>query len=233
VAAQRARRRSRVIPHRGPPRPACPRDRRLMRCGVWRVQDNVVPGTEWGALKPTTKWGQMPVLRLPDGTEMTQSKALCRYLARTSKTPEGKALYPDDPLTAFQIDELWEALEDVRNKLVPTFSIADQAEKEAARAALFAEGGAIFEGLKQVETLVSATDGYLVGGKLTLADIELFIVVNQMRAGFLDGCPKTGWLEKLPKLEKVVATVTATPAVKAYYAGKAASNKVFAAHAGE
>ena len=55
----------------------------------------------------------------------------------------------------------------------------------------------------------------------------------RMRAGFLDGCPKTGWLEKLPKLEKVVATVTATPAVKAYYAGKAASNKVFAAHAGE
>lgn len=192
-----------------------------------------MPGTEWGALKPTTKWGQMPVLRLADGSEMTQSKPMARFLAKTSKTPEGKALYPDDPKAAFQVDELMEAIDDVRSKLVPTFSIADQAEKEAARAALFVEGGAIFDGLKKVQSVVTTDDGYFVGGKLTLADISLFIMVNQCRAGFLDGIPKAGWLEKLPKLEKIVNTVTNTPAVKAYYSEKAASNKVYAAHAGE
>jgi glutathione S-transferase len=197
------------------------------------LQDNVVPGTEWGALKPTTKWGQMAVLRLPDGSEMTQSKPMVRFLARTSKTPEGKALYPDDPKAAFQVDELMEAIDDVRNKVVPTFSISDQAEKEAARAALFIEGGAIFDGLKKMEENVTNDDGYFVGGKLTLADVLLFIMVNQFRAGFLDGCPKAGWLEKLPKLEKIVNTVTNTPSVKAYYSEKAASNKVFAAHAGQ
>ena len=49
--------------------------------------------------------------------------------------------------------------------------------------------------------------------------------------GFLDGIPTDGWLQKLPKLEKIVNKVASTPSIKAYYAAKVASNKVFTPHA--
>jgi len=194
-------------------------------------QDNLVPGTEWGALKPTTKFGQMPVLRLANGKELAQSQPMVRYLARTSTTPLGKSLYPiDDAYAAFQIDEYMVAVEDARNKLMPTFAIADQAEKEAARTALFQEGGAVFDGLKKLEGSLG-NDAFMVGNKLSLADLGLFVTVNQCRAGFLDGIPVSGWLEKMPKLEKIVNAVAAVPEIKAYYTEKAAANKLYTPHA--
>jgi len=139
----------------------------------------------WAELKPTTKFGQVPVLRLADGRELAQSHAIVRYLARTSTIPEGAALYPvDDAYAAFQIDQYMAAVDDVRAKLVPTFSIADQAAKEAARVALFEEDGAMFVGFKKIEASLDAPDdGYMVGGKLSLADLALFVAVNQCRAG--------------------------------------------------
>ena len=138
----------------------------------------------WSELKPTTKFGQMPVLRLADGRELAQSLAIARYLARTSATPQGAALYPvDDAYAAFQIDQYMMAVDDCRNKLVSTFSIQDPAAKEAARAALFTDDGAIFMGLKKIEQTIEKDDGYMVGGKLSLADLSLFVAVNQCRSG--------------------------------------------------
>ena len=48
-------------------------------------------------------------------------------------------------MQAYRIDEMIDTFEDARMKIVPTFAIAGQAEKEAARAALFVEGGAVHE----------------------------------------------------------------------------------------
>jgi glutathione S-transferase len=241
----------------------------------------------WPELKPTTKFGQMPVLRFADGKELAQSTAIARYLSRTSTVPECNNLYPvDDAYAACLVDQYMMAVDEVRAKLVPTFSIPDQAAKEAARAALFAEDGAMFLGFKKIEASLEADDGYMVGGRLSLADLALFCAVNQCRAGknrhlpsrnrtqriatsdshpcstkplsrrrgspslnwhrasinvcgtlvlatgFMDGVPTDGWLQKLPKLEKIVNNVTAVPKLKAYYAEKAAGNKLFAPHAG-
>ena len=57
----------------------------------------------------------------------------------------------------------------------------------------------------------------MVGGATTLADVWLFVVVNQFRAGWMDGVPADGWMEQLPKLQAVVKTVGAVPELKAYY----------------
>lgn len=153
-------------------------------------QDQYVSGAggtdmlAWPELKPTTKFGQMPVLRFADGKELAQSTAIARYLARISTDPECKALYPvDDAYAAFQVDQYMMAVDDVRAKLVPTFAISDQAAKEAARAALFAEDGAMFLGFKKISLSLETDDGYMIGGKLSLADLALFVAVNQCRAG--------------------------------------------------
>jgi hypothetical protein len=62
---------------------------------------------------------------------------------------------------------------------------------------MFEEGGVILEGLKKVDGALDSSDGYMVGGKLSLADLILFVVVNQFRAGFMDGVPLDGWIEKV------------------------------------
>jgi len=179
--------------------------------------DERVPGTKWGALKPNTKYGQMPVLTSSDGRVLTQSKAIARYLAKGAKV-QGEPLYPEDSWLAYQVDEYVEALEDVRAKFGKTFGIKDPKEKEAARAALFATDGTgeIYEGLKRIEGLVSP-GGCMVGTSTTLADAWLFVLVNQFRAGWLDGVPADGWMDHLPKLQAVVAKVAAIPALRAHY----------------
>ena len=126
------------------------------------------------------------------------------------------------------VEELY-ALEDVRiAHLVPTFSIKEQAAKEQARAALVATDGSgkLFEGLKKIESNLESSNGYLVGGKLSLADVWVFASVQALRAGFIDGIPRDGWLDKLPKIKASADKVACEPKVKAYFA-KLAGNKIY------
>jgi len=183
--------------------------------------DTRVKGVDWGALKPKTKFGQMPVLKdAATGDEMCQSRAIARLLAKTT-TVDGKPLYPSaDHAAAFKIDEFVDTFEDARANLGKTFSIADQAEKEAARAALVAEGGAILELLRKIEAQ-TPDDGYMVGGATTLADAWAFFTLNLLRSPFLDGLSNSTYMDLgLPKLKKVVHTFAAIPAIKAYYAAR-------------
>lgn len=209
----------------------------LLHLGGFDWNDEVVPGTKWGALKPSTKYHQMPVLTShSDGHVLTQSKAIARYLA-CGVTLNGEPLVQEDNWHTFQVDEFVEVLEDVRFGLYSTFAIKDQQEKMAARAAMLAVDGTgkIFEGLKRIERQLEAnnSNGYMVGSTFSLADAWTFIVMNQLRCGFLEGIPSKGWLEQLPKLHAVVKNFAAIPEVNAYYSAKAKSEKgkFFTAHA--
>jgi len=182
-----------------------------------------VTGVAWGKIKPSAPlMRQMPILA-EDGRELTQSRAIVRYLGKSTEV-NGAKIYPDDPWLAFQVDELVDALEDSRGAIVKTFAIADQAEKEAARKAMFATdgSGAMFEAFRRVEARLPG-DGHMVGGRFTIADAWAFAVVNQFRAGFIDGVPRTGWLEELPKLKAVVDKVAKMEPVRAYYKEVAAA----------
>ena len=55
---------------------------------------------EWGALKPQTPWGQMPVLTMADGTQYGQARSILRFIGKFSN------LYPEDPLLAHAVDAL-------------------------------------------------------------------------------------------------------------------------------
>ena len=76
----------------------------LLALSGWEWKDERVPGSKWPAIKPTTKYGQMPVLTNADGKSMSQSHAMSRYLAK-GITVDGAKLYPDDAWLAFQVDE--------------------------------------------------------------------------------------------------------------------------------
>ena len=87
--------------------------------------DHRISFDEWPAIKAAgTKWGQIPSMMV-DGEEMTQTRAVVRFLGAKVSVAGGEKMYPvaSDDMTAFKCDELIEAMEDLRNKLVPTFAI--------------------------------------------------------------------------------------------------------------
>ncbi len=69
-------------------------------------EDKRVSHAEWPAIKPTTPFGQVPVLEV-DGKQLAQSGAIERYAAKLAK------LYPEDPWEAAQVD-MHVALQQVR-----------------------------------------------------------------------------------------------------------------------
>ena len=97
------------------PMPGAPGEvvRMLLTLSGSEWKDERLPGVEWLKVKPTTKYGQMPVLTHDDGRVLAQSRAMARYLAKGVKV-DGAALYPEDAWLAFRVDELLDAMEDVR-----------------------------------------------------------------------------------------------------------------------
>ncbi|KAK3256507.1 hypothetical protein CYMTET_34365 [Cymbomonas tetramitiformis] len=193
--------------------------RLVLHLGGLDWKDERMQFADWGPIKPTTKWGQCPLLTTPDGKEMTQSKAILRYLSKIVEV-EGNKLYPDDALAAFEVDEMIDVFEDLRLKLVPTFKISDPEEKSAARAALFAAEGECTMLLQKIEKFCG--EKFVVAGQLTMADIWVYFFLNFLRSGFWDGLP-VDYLGAYPKLTAVVDNVAALPQVKEYYAGAEAS----------
>ncbi|KAH8051443.1 hypothetical protein JL720_15157 [Aureococcus anophagefferens] len=110
---------------------------------------------------------------------------IVRYLGKVCEF-EGTPLYPTDPIAAYEADALIDLADDMRSPVASTFGIADQAEKEAARAALWAEGG------KQAKW-AAALDATLAKdpmATLTIGNLYAFCMVNMFRTPtFLDGVP--------------------------------------------
>lgn len=196
--------------------------RLLLALGDFDWEDVKVTFPQWSELKGSSRWGQMPLLQV-DGRELAQTKAIARFLAKQVSVDGGRALYPSDLVAAYEVDEFVDAFEDVRGKLVPTFSIQDQAEKESARAALLAPGtGAAAQLLAKLEAHCgTAASGCMVGSATTLADVWCFFFLNFLRCGFWDGIsPDSVSAVHYPKLFAVERRVAALPKVAAYYGAK-------------
>ena len=91
-------------------------------------EDDRVPPADWPARKPDTPFGSIPVLEI-DGRPVTQSNGINRYVGKLA------GLYPEDPVQAAYCDEAMDAVEDVSNEVLATFSMSGD-ELKAARAAL-------------------------------------------------------------------------------------------------
>lgn len=201
--------------------------RQLLVLGGEDWKDDRVTFQEWKDLKPKSKFGQLPLLTLPDGSVLSQTKAIFRYLAKNVKVAD-KALYSSDALVAFKIDELIDLCEDVRSKLVPTFAIQDQKEKEKARADMFTESGGVTAVLNNLEKNVGTK--FALGECLTAADIWVAWFCNFLRCGFWDGIP-TDYLSKYTNLSAICANVSANEKLKVYYTKMAESDDKYKCYA--
>ncbi|KAG2488854.1 hypothetical protein HYH03_012650 [Edaphochlamys debaryana] len=156
--------------------------------------------------KAKAPFGQVPVLELEDGKMLAQSGAIDRYVAKLA------GLYPEDPLDAAHADQAVFLLIDLTDAFGPTWALPKD-EQVKAREAIMATKGR--EKLGYLAKLVPG-GAYVAGGKLSFADLGVFVMLSSLTSGQFDGVSKT-CLDEFPDLKAFRNKIASEPAVKAHY----------------
>eukprot|EP00538_Stauroneis_constricta_P002792 CAMPEP_0119549894 /NCGR_PEP_ID=MMETSP1352-20130426/3519_1 /TAXON_ID=265584 /ORGANISM="Stauroneis constricta, Strain CCMP1120" /LENGTH=270 /DNA_ID=CAMNT_0007595585 /DNA_START=31 /DNA_END=843 /DNA_ORIENTATION=- len=186
---------------------------------------------EWATIKPTTKYGQLPILTLPDGTVFSQSEAMLRWAGS-----EGDgSLYPSDPMMRFKVDEAIGMINDLDKAWMPALYMGmrpalfghdvdkmdDKAKSELVkniRETFLKEK--LPTHMKHLGSLLFENKGhFLCGNQLTIADLLGYATLAYFQKGVADHVPKT-CLDEFPIITAWLQRVKDHPKVAAYYASK-------------
>ena len=174
-------------------------------------EDHRIPGPEWPKHRDAMPLRAMPVLEV-DGKVITQSNTINRYVGKLA------GLYPKDDWQATVCDEIMDATEDISGRIGATIRMGE-AEKKKEREALAAD--ALPRHLEVLEQRLKTAGGeYFADGRLTVADLKVFMLVRWLRSGALDHIAKDLVDRVAPALVKHAERVAANPKIAAYYASK-------------
>jgi glutathione S-transferase len=189
-------------------------------------EDERVSFPDWAALKPTTPYGQLPLLTV-DGKIFAQSKAMLRWVGSTCS----KTLYPADKL--LDIEEAVGLVEDMTGVWTPAMSMSMSPTKYGYSA----EFPKTEEGLKKVlemrttfvekqlpmyltyfEKLIEKNGGkWLVAGdEPTIADCLAVATLRSFTRGHIDGVPTT-CLDTHPKVVEYIKNFCALVPIQGRY----------------
>jgi glutathione S-transferase len=183
--------------------------RLAMAIGGVAFEDRRVAFADWRALKAATPYGAIPVLEV-DGQTVAQSNGINRFVGKLA------GLYPTDDFQAALCDEVMDAVEDVTNAVVATFSITDPAELKARRQAL-ADGPIPFY-LERLQRRLEERGGrYFADDRLTVADLKVYVWTKHLKSGRLDHIPTDLPDRVAPLLVRHCERVGSHPKVQAYY----------------
>lgn len=155
-----------------------------------------------------------PVLYV-DGVAVTQSNSMCRYVGKLA------GLYPEDALQALYCDEAMGAVEDLLHQIVPTFGLEGDALKEAREK--LAEGW-ITVFLRGLGELMERGGGeYFADGRLTVADLKVFVQIRSLESGNLEHIPGDIVKRVAPLLSRHQERIASDPVVVAYYESRKAA----------
>ena len=186
--------------------------RLTMALGGITFEDRRIPLGDWSANRDSMPLRALPVLEV-DGEAITQSNSINRFLGRHAD------LYPVDALEALRCDEVMDAVEDVITQVVATFGIEDPDELKSAREA-FTAGPLTLYLTRLNEMLVARGGEYFADGRLTIADLKVFVWVRSLKAGVLDYIPADLSDQLAPQLVEHMNRVASHPGIKAYYESK-------------
>ncbi|XP_046969313.1 glutathione S-transferase 2-like [Vanessa cardui] len=177
--------------------------RLLLAYGGQEFEDNRVTMEDWPAFKPSTPFGQMPVLEI-DGKKYAQSMAIARYLGRKF------GLSGDDIEMDFEIDQNIEFVNDIRAKAASVHYEPDEAAKEKKHED-FAKNVYPFL-ISKLDEMIKKNKGHIAAGKLTWADFVFAGMFDYLKA--MLRMPDLE--QKYPSFKQVIDAVYANPKVKAY-----------------
>lgn len=155
--------------------------------GGIQFEDNRIEFSDWPALKAKTPFGGLPILEV-DGEMFGQGLAINAYAAQTA------GCYGASPLEKLKIDSIALAREDLLVAITKWHFEADAEKKKTEEVKLFGEIFPMYLG--KFNTFVKENpkkSGYMVGSKLSLADIVMVEAVQgimEQDAGALDNYPE-------------------------------------------
>lgn len=186
----------------------------------------------WTAMKPTTPYGQLPMLSIDGAEPMAQSDAMLRY-AGALATQQGVPLYAPEDMLA--IEEAMGLVGDFNRAYNPIIAVAmTPADFGHIHPSEWKGGEAHKAIIKECrETFVRDTlpkfmgffaarfahKAFLCGDSPTIADCFLVPILNRLTSGGIDFVPTTV-LEAFPAVTAYVSRFMALPAVAAWYAPK-------------
>lgn len=178
--------------------------------GGIEFEDRRVKLADWAALKPEMLFGAIPVLEV-DGQPVAQCNGINRFVGKLA------GLYPSDPWQAALCDEAMDVVEDATTPVVATFGIRDEAERLAKRQALV-DGPLTFYLTRMQNRLETHGGEYFAGGRLSVADLKVFVWIRHLRSGTLDHVPTDLPDRVAPLLVTHHDRVKNHPKVEEYYA---------------
>jgi glutathione S-transferase len=183
------------------------------------LEDVKVTGAEWAAQKaqllPQLPQANTPLLEV-NGKYLTESLAILRYAGAIG------GLLPAGPFDQGKVDAGLSLSADVFTAFAPTFGIADFDEKVAARQALCAPGGKIFNTVQCMDKVIAvdfSEGGFMAGGALSIGDINWFTVFGLLTCGMIDGFDKD-FLDQFPNVTAFRKNVGTLPKVASRYANE-------------
>lgn len=183
--------------------------RLAMHIGGIAFDDHRFAGADFAEIRKSTPLGQVPVLHV-DGVAVTQSDAITRYVGKLA------GLYPADALQALLCDEVMDAVEDANVQLGNTFGLTGDALKEARTKLV---EGPLAKYLEWLQEQLQAHGGtYFADGRLTIADLKVFVFLRGLMSGHLDHVPTDLVEHRAPQLAAFVQRIAQTPAIAEYYA---------------
>jgi glutathione S-transferase len=185
--------------------------------------DERIARADFPKLKPSTKYGQLPMMTINEITQVAQSEAMLRYVGRLG------GLYPAEH--ALIIDEAIGLVGDLLRAWRPAFKFPKEAVDygHPEHFEKTEEGKAVAKSLREkfVATELPKYLGYfqdilgdhsfLVGDEPTIADCMLVPALQDFTRGTWEHIPVT-CLDTHPKVTAYIARFLELPKVKAYYA---------------
>jgi len=185
--------------------------RMILAEGGLAYEDNRVEFADWGKLKSSTPFGQMPLLEY-DGVELAQSAAIERFLARKT------GLFGSNDFEGAQIDSVHEAVLDVGVKFVDVVmaGIGSGSDKEkAAWKALWEQTEKYSVLLEKVLKANNNGEGYFVGKSVTYADLHFYVLweefLNHNKKVFANAPLLEALFVRVSKRERIAKWLAARP----------------------
>lgn len=139
--------------------------------------DDRLPKGGWAEVKPTTPYGQVPVMQ-SDGRMLAQSNAMMRYVCKLG------GLYPEEPFSAALTDEVNDTCSDLF-MCAFRYRGGDKAVLKADREKMVNEDIPKFAGglEKRLQALGSKD---FVLESVSMGDVAIFTLINSFKCNILE-----------------------------------------------